>query len=164
MQPHSASDRTNAAAAARTYKIRLSKLGRRYLFFYFNSTPESHISFDLTGSRLRVGIVPSRIGIILPVNVQTHISRLPLPRTGRGRAARSEVLSIQTVFREIDIPFNHFGRLALGYDLAVPNRFCHFSFAPRLSPDPDLRRTEVFRTITDIGRGNETNGFHRSGR
>ena len=108
--------------------FRLLKSTGRNLFFYFNSTPESHVSFDLTGGWLRIGIVPGRIRIILPVNIQTQIPCLSLPRTCRGRAAGPEELPLQAVFREVDVSLDDLSSVAFGNHFAVPDCFCHDLF------------------------------------
>src|SRR5580698_9943668 len=52
---------------------------------YFNASPEGNMMLHVTGSRLRIRVVPRRVRIFLSIHDDRVIPRLALPWTTGGR-------------------------------------------------------------------------------
>jgi hypothetical protein len=122
------------------------------LFFHFNAAPEGNEASDFAGGRLGIGVIPRCVGIILPVDQQAHVTRLPLPGTGGCGAAWTKILPFQTRLREIHIPFHCLGRITFSNDFAVPDRSRHSGFTVVFVPHmaQKYRRIRHYQTLRGV--------------
>src|SRR4051812_42265824 len=85
--------------------------------------PEGHVPGDLFRRLLGGRVVPRRVGVDRAAYVERVIARLALPAAVSVRRARGEELPADRRWREVVVPLDHDGRVALGHHLAVPDRF-----------------------------------------
>src|SRR5450432_4265876 len=52
------------------------------LLLHLDAAPERHVVLDVAGGGLRVGVIPGGVRVLLPIDEQAVVPRLPLPRTG----------------------------------------------------------------------------------
>src|SRR5574337_370997 len=69
--------------------------------------PERHAACDVARCRFWVGIIPSRIGIRLAVNLNRVIARDTLPRTHAMRLAGPEEFFMQRLSREVMVALDN---------------------------------------------------------
>jgi hypothetical protein len=77
------------------------------------------------GRRLRIGIVPGRIGVLLAIYEHRVIACATLPRAVRTRRTGFQKSAIYSLFRKVNAAFNRFDFLALRESLSVPNCLSH---------------------------------------
>jgi hypothetical protein len=75
--------------------------------------------------RLRIGVIPRRIRVLLAVDKHCVIPRHALPWTVRTGGAGPQKCPVYSLFRKINISFNGFDLVALRDGLSIPNSFCH---------------------------------------
>src|ERR1039458_3226769 len=91
------------------------------LLLHLDAPPEGHAALDLARHGLGVRIVPSRVRVILPVDLHVQIAGLTLDGTEGGSAAGAKILALKAGFGKIDISLHRLRLLAFGKNLAVPD-------------------------------------------
>src|ERR1700710_480238 len=103
----------------------------------------------IPGRRLRIGIIPGRVRVLLPVDNNRVIPSLPLPWAARSRRTGLQKFSLYRLVGKINVAFNRLKLLALGQGLAVPNclrhriRFSFFSISCGGLSEPDTPSPEA---------------------
>src|ERR1700730_5284450 len=101
---------------------------------------------------LRIGIIPGRIRVFLPVHDDRVVPCLTLPRTARSRRACPQKLPLHRILRKVDVPLDRLKRLALGQGLTIPNclrhriRFSVFSISYGAASTQDIPSPETLDT------------------
>ena len=142
-------------SSANDRQMRLHPM-RLLLFFDVYAAPEGDETSDIPSRRLWIGVIPGRVGVVLPVNQQAQISCLALPGTGRCRTTWTEIFPFQTRVREIGIPFNYLGRFAFSNDSAVPDCSRHSRIHSCISCDPRATKIPTDTTLPENARRGES--------
>src|ERR1700728_3198896 len=99
--------------------------------------------------RLRIGVIPGSVLVLLPVHHQGVVARLPLPRTrGSGRAG-AQVLAIHRDVREIQVSLHRLYLITLRDYLAIPSRLRHRLWVAFSGSCAWAFRHEPRSTVTD---------------
>ena len=96
--------------------------------------PERHIPRDILRRRLRIGVIPRRVLVGLPVHHHVVVGGNALPPAGRVRGAVLEQLALHRFRREIVVSLDRFAACALGYHPPAPGRSCHIVLLAGLPP------------------------------
>src|SRR5580704_11180712 len=110
---------------AESYELAFGLRVSRPLLFDVHSPPEGHEALDLAGGGLGIGVVPGRVGILVPIDQKAQVAGLPLPRTGRSGTAGTKVFALEARFRKIDVSFHRLRNITFGDNLAIPECSCH---------------------------------------
>src|SRR2546425_1703669 len=98
---------------------------RRGLGLHLDAFPEGDIASDVLGGVLGRGVIPGGVLVDLAVYFHVIVTGLALPRAGRVRCARFEVLTFDRIGREVVIAFDDLALVAFGEHGPVPDCFCH---------------------------------------
>src|SRR5437879_4096199 len=89
---------------------------------HLDAFPERDVTGDLLRRVARGRIVPGRVLVYLPADVDVVVARRALPRADRVRLARLEELFADRVGRKIVIALDDDRLVRLGEDGVVPGR------------------------------------------
>lgn len=117
-----------------------SQLYRKRLLANLNPTPEGDVVLDVARRRLGIRVVPGRIRILLPVNQEAVVPRLPLPWAARCRRTRPQELPLHCLFRKVNISLDHLVGITLSECVAVPYCLRHVNAPAIFSIGYDDRR------------------------
>lgn len=109
-----------------------------------HALPERYISFNLTGGRLGLGIVPGGAIVPFSVDLDVVVTRCTFPGADRVLVARLEVFVVDRIGGEILIAFDFDGLIALSENCAFPHCFCHDAHLDSLqeSSVPEIHSTK----------------------